>query len=112
MPYIDARITRKLTEQEKEELAAEFGRAISIVGKPESFLMTEISDGRELYFAGKKLTNGAYVALDVCAGQNPKEADAFTGRVCEILEKLGIPANCVYVEYRHTPDWGWNGRNF
>jgi len=112
MPYIDARITKKLTDDEKAGLVAELGRALALIGKPESYLMTEISDGRELYFAGKKLENGAYVAVDVCADRNPAGSPDFTAEVCKILGRLGVPADCIYVEYRHTPDWGWNNTNF
>ena len=33
--------------------------------------------------------------------------------ICEIYEEeLGIPGDKIYVEYRATKDWGWNGRNF
>ena len=39
--------------------------------------------------------------------------DRMTERICEIYqEELDIPGNHIYVEYRATKDWGWNGRNF
>ena len=35
------------------------------------------------------------------------------GAICDVLQKeLDIPGDKVYVEYRGTRNWGWNGSNF
>jgi hypothetical protein len=53
------------------------------------------------------------VAVDVLGNANPAGSEKFTMAVCETLEKRsGLPGKNVYVEYRHTADWGWNGTNF
>ncbi len=113
MPYIDAKITKKLSDNEKDCLKAAIGQSMAIIGKPESYTMIGIQDGYTLYFAGNKLDEGAYIAVDILGSANPANSAAFTGAVCESLEKLlGIPGKNIYVEYRHTTDWGWNGSNF
>ncbi len=113
MPYIDAKITKKLSDSEKDELKAAIGGSMALIGKPESYTMIGIQDGYTLYFGGNKLDEGAYVAVDVLGSGNPAGSEKFTKAVCNVLEeKLGIPGKNVYVEYRHTADWGWNGSNF
>ena len=39
MPFIDSKITVKVSDEKKEVLKAKIGKAVSIIGKPESFLM-------------------------------------------------------------------------
>ena len=62
MPFIDSKITLKLTEEKKENIKTQLGKAVSIINKPESFLMVGIEDSYDLYMAGDKLEKGAYVA--------------------------------------------------
>lgn len=113
MPFVDVKLTKKLDENQKNALKTELGAHMAIIGKPETYTMIGIADGYTLYFAGKKLEEGAYVAVDVLGGANPAGTADYTRAVCETLEKqLGIPGKNVYVEYRHTTDWGWNGTNF
>ena len=104
----------KITDAEKKEIIkSKLGEAASIIGKPESFLMVGFEDDYCLYFAGNKLEKGAYVSVDVFGSVSSSAADKMTARICEIYEEeLGIPCNNIYVEYRGTSDWGWNGRNF
>ena len=113
MPFIDSRITVKLSDQQKEEIKSELGRLISTLNKSEAYLMVGIEDACDLWLAGEKLDKGAYVAVSLY-GQAPKSAyDKLTGQICGLLEeKLGIPASAVYVTYHPVQDWGWNGSNF
>ena len=113
MPMIDSKITVKMTEPQKEEIKTAFGQLIGTLNKPETYLMVGIEDGCDLWFGGKKLDKGAYVAVSLL-GSAPKEAyEKLTGQICDLLgEKLGIPGNAVYVTYHPVSDWGWNGSNF
>ena len=61
MPFIDCKVSAKLTDEKKENLKTELGKNIGILHKPESYLMVGIVDNYSLYFAGKMLENGAYV---------------------------------------------------
>ena len=113
MPFIDSKISVKMTDEQKEQIKAELGKAASIIGKPESFLMVGFQDEYTLYFAGNKLEKGAYISVDVFGSANSASSSQMTAKICEIYESvLGIPASNIYVEYRSTTDWGWNGRNF
>ena len=113
MPFIDIKITKKLTEQQKDVLKTDIGAAMAIIGKPESYTMIGIQDGYTLYFGGHKIDDGAYIAVDILGDSNPSNSADFTKTICRILnDRLSLPGKNVYVEYRHTTDWGWNGDNF
>ncbi len=113
MPFIDSKVTVKISDRQKEEIKSEFGRLIGTLNKSETYLMVGIEDSYDLWLGGKKLDKGAYVAVSLY-GNAPKELyDKLTGQICELLsDKLGIPGNAVYVTYHPVNDWGWNGKNF
>lgn len=113
MPFIDLKITMKLTEEKKASVKAKLGTAISVLHKTENYLMVGFDDGYCLYMAGKKLDKGAYVSVSLFGKAASSDYDKMTGKICEILEEeLGIPGSAVYVTYHGIADWGWNGGNF
>lgn len=113
MPFIDSKITLPVAEEKREVLKSELGKAVSIISKPESFLMVGFEDNYDLYMGGNKLDKGAYVSVSLF-GAAPKAAyEKMTDFICRLYEtELGIPGNAVYVTYHSVNDWGWNGQNF
>ena len=113
MPMIKVETTVSLSEEKRDVLKAELGKAISIMGKPESYLMINLVDNQDLYFGGNKLDKGAFVEVKVLGNVDAGQSDKMTAKVCEILNALlGIPGDAVYVAYFGTSNWGWNGSNF
>lgn len=113
MPMIKVETTVSLPTEKRDVLKAELGKAISIMGKPESYLMINLVDNQDLYFAGKKLDKGAFVEVKALGNIDAGQSDKMTEKVCEILNaQLGIPGDAVYVAYFGTSNWGWNGSNF
>lgn len=113
MPFIDSKVTVKMTEEKKEVIKSELGKAISIMGKGENFLMVGFEESYDLFLAGKKLEMGAFVSVRVYGQLNSGACDRMTGEICRIFEEqLGIPSANVYVAYQGIADWGWNGSNF
>ena len=113
MPFIDSKISVKMTEEKKEIIKSSLGQLVSIIRKPESFLMVGIDDDYDLWFAGKKLEKGAYVEVSLFGNAGSDLYEKLTGAICELFEaELGIPKNAVYVTYHPITDWGWNGQNF
>ena len=113
MPFIDCKISQKLGGEQKEVLKTELGKAVSIIHKPESYLMVGICDGYDLYFAGKKLEKGAYVSVSLFGSAPSSSYEKMTESICSILEtELGIGGSEVYVTYHSVEDWGWDGANF
>ena len=113
MPFIDVKLSKKITDSEKEQLKSDLGKAVSIMHKPESYLMVGICDGYDLYFAGNKLSNGAFVSISVYGKANPADTRKMTETVCDILNKrFSVAGRDVYVTYTDVENWGWNGSNF
>lgn len=113
MPFIDSKITVPVTEEKKEVIKSALGKAVGIIGKPESFLMVGFEDNYDLYMAGSKLEKGAFVAVSLFGSASSDKYNQMTGEICRIYEEeLGIPKDSIYVTYSGIGDWGWNGRNF
>ena len=113
MPFIDSKITVPVSPEKKEVLKTELGQALSLLHKPESYLMVGMEDNYDLWMAGKKLEKGAYVSVSLFGNAPSSSYDKMTGEICQILsEELGIPGDKVYVTYHGVNDWGWNGTNF
>ena len=49
MPFIDSKVTVKLTNEQKEDLKTELGRLITTLGKSENYLMVGIEDAYDLW---------------------------------------------------------------
>ena len=113
MPFIDCKISQKLTDRQKQTLKTELGKAVSIIHKPESYLMVGIADGYDLYFAGEKLERGAYISVSLYGSAASSAYEKMTETICDILsDELGINSSSVYVTYHGVSDWGWDGSNF
>ena len=113
MPYIEARITTELTPAKKEEVKAEFGRLMSLLGKSETYLMVGIEDNYDLWLGGNKLEKGAFVSVSLLGNAPSSKYNEMTGEICTFFENnLGIPGSAVYITYHPVSDWGWNGANF
>ena len=54
MPMIEAKVTMQLPAEKRDVLKSEFGKAISIIGKSESYLMINLIEfGGILDYKGK-----------------------------------------------------------
>lgn len=113
MPFIDSKISVPVSEEKKELIKTELGKAISILHKSETYLMVGLQDRYDLWMAGKRLDKGAYVSVSLFGQAAPADYEKLTGVICKLYEKeLGIPQSSVYVTYHPVADWGWNGANF
>lgn len=113
MPFIDAKITKKLSDEKKEALKADFGALMTVIGKSEAYLMVGIDDSYDLWLGGRKLTDAAYVSVSLLGNAPSSSYEKMTACICNVLsEKYDIPGTNVYVTYHPVADWGWNGNNF
>lgn len=112
MPFIDSKFTVPVSEDKKETIKTELGRLVSLLNKPESFLMVGMEDNYTLYMGGNRLEKGAYVAVSLFGNASSQAYEQLTGEICKLYEReLGIPSDKIYVTYQGIKDWGWNGRN-
>ncbi len=114
MPFIDSKISVKITEEQEKELKTRLGQAISLIpGKSESWLMTGFEDNYHLYFRGDNSEPVAYIEVRLFGGPNKAAFQKMTEEITRIYgDVLGIAPDHMYIKYSATPDWGWNGGNF
>lgn len=113
MPFIDSKITVKLTEEKKETLKTKLGATMPILHKSETYLMVGINDNYDLWMGGNKIEKGAYVSVSLLGNASSDAYEKMTAAICDIFEQeLDIPGIAVYVTYHPIDDWGWNGSNF
>lgn len=114
MPYIDVKLTKKLTFAEETSLKAQLGKAISVFpGKSEQWLMCNVSDEQKIWFRGDNSSDSAFVEVKLFGNVDKDSAERFTGELCSYFEQnLKIDASRVYVRYEGSSVWGWNGSNF
>lgn len=114
MPFIDSKVSVKISKEQEIELKTRLGKAIeTIPGKSESWLMTGFQDEYHLYFRGDDSVPSAFVEVKVFGSENKAAFSQMTAKVCDIFESvLGIPADHIYVKYEAVTNWGWNGGNF
>ncbi len=114
MPFIDSKVSVKITEEQEKELKTRLGQAISLIpGKNENWLMTGFEDDYHLYFRGDNGEPIAYIEVRLFGGPNKVAFQKMTEEITKIYgEVLGIAPDHMYIKYSATPDWGWNGGNF
>lgn len=113
MPFIDCKISKKLTDEQKEKIKNGLGKSVSIMRKPESYLMVGICDNYDLWFAGKRAENGAFISVSVFGNVNPAESQKMTAAVCNLLADVaGLDGEEIYVTYQGINNWGFDGGNF
>lgn len=114
MPFIDSKISIKISEEQEQELKARLGKAIALLpGKSETWLMTGFEDNYHLYFRGDNSRPMAFVEVSILGTADSGSLSNLTAEITKIFaEVLGISGEWVYVKYSSTQDWGWNGGNF
>lgn len=113
MPFINTKTNVKITDADRETLKLEFGKAIELVGKSESWLMLNFEDDCKMYFKGESSSPIAFVDVSVFGKSTDEGCENMTKEICSVLNRvLAIPADKVYVKYSGTTQWGWNNMNF
>ena len=115
MPFINSKITTKVSEEKKEAVKAALGQAVSVLDKTEDWVMVNIEDQQDIWFGGKKKETAAYVGLELVGNPSGEASLDFTKKVCDIYEKeLGIPKDSVYLTLKPVEGvhWGWNDQTF
>lgn len=114
MPFINSKVTVKMSDAQKETVKTRLGEAISLIpGKSESWLMVGFEDNATLYFKGNQNGETAFVEVKIFGNASPQVYDSLTAAICRILnEELSIPSDRIYVKYEEVRNWGWNGGNF
>ncbi|MBL4774620.1 MAG: hypothetical protein JKY87_00985 [Mariprofundus sp.] len=85
----------------------------SVLGKPESYVMINISDNNPMLFAGSDAPL-AYLELK-SLGLNSAQAPDLSAKLCSFMhDELGIDSARIYIEFA-APEramFGWKGGTF
>lgn len=114
MPFINSKVSVKMTEGQKDSIKAKLGNAISLIpGKSESWLMVGFDDDYSLYFKGRKTDKLALVEVKIFQKADRSAYEKLTQAICNIyFEELDIPGDSIYITYEEVMNWGYNGFNF
>ncbi len=114
MPFIDSKVSLKISDEQEKELKSRLVQAIALIpGKSERWLMTAFEDECHMYFAGDNSAPVAYVEVGIFGCPDETAFAKMTSEITKIFgEVLGIPADRMYIKYEASTDWGWNRSNF
>lgn len=113
MPFINTKTNVTISPDKEAVIKEKFGKAISILGKSEGWLMLSFESEKNLWFKGKNNINMAIVELSLFGKASESAYDKMTKELTDILSsELEISPDCIYVKYEEVKYWGWNGSNF
>ena len=113
MPFINAKYSDTVTPEKEIEIKSALGEAITLLGKPERYLMVEIEDNRRLYFGGRNDQPIAYFDISLLHSAPRQSYEKLTARLCEIAkEYMNVDGSNVYVKFEETENWGYDSFMF
>ena len=114
MPYIEAKLSVKLDENQKEDLQKKLTDVVSSAfSKPKSYIMTNIEDSKSIYMGGQKAEKGAYIIVRSLGSISKPACQISTNEICDMLTNdFGLNGSNIYVTYHPVDLWGWNGSMF
>ena len=112
MPFINTKTNIAISKEKEETIKTKFGKAISIIGKSESWLMVNFEDNSKIYFKGDNSSPIAFVEVSLYGKSSSSSYNTLTREITMILnEELSISPDKIYVKYSEIENWGWNGSN-
>lgn len=114
MPFINSKISKKVTKEEEKLIKEKLGKAIELIpGKSETWLMLNFEPESHLYFKGSNQKEIAFIEVKIYGTEDKSAFNSLTEEITKIYsEVLKIEPNQIYVKYETTMNWGWNGSNF
>ena len=110
MTFINVHIGKKLTDAQKEELAAMIASHMPILpGKTRDNTLIEISSGRDMFMGGEK-RELIFVDMRVMKASPYEAKDEFVATLsAEFAAMLGIPVERQYYNIIEMQEWGARG---
>lgn len=111
MPFVNAKITLPVDDDKKNLIQSNFTDFVAIsLGKPKNFIMVNIEDDQKIWFAGEKISDGAFISVRLMGNAEKSAYSDLTKKICDFLEKeLKIPGKNIYVTFHPVENWGWDG---
>lgn len=113
MPFINTKTTVEISAEKAESIKSKFGKAISLIGKSESWLMVNFEEKCRLYFKGDNSQDIAFVEVALFGKANDSQYDALTKELTDIISgELSVDPSRIYIKYEEVDHWGYSGFNF
>ena len=117
MPLINiATSVQEIPVDKIEKIQQETAQCVSAsLNKSLDYVMTRLSFGDHMSFAGDSRRASAYVEVKNIGELSPESTSMISQQICETLEgRLGIEPSRVYIEFQESVRhlWGWGGRTF
>lgn len=113
MPFINTRVSCEISKEKELAIKEDLGKAISLIGKSEGWLMVNFEDNCRLYFKGDDSKASAMVEIALFGKASSSGYDALTRAVTDIIaNSLSIEPGRIYVKYEEVDHWGFAGSNF
>lgn len=111
MPFMRVSLSRKLKEEEKQELYGKLGRALAIIpGKDAFMLIADIEDGKDIYCGGKKQENFCFIDARYFSRIEYHIKKAFAQAVMAAVEEVaGAPKPCISMTITEYSTWAGFG---
>ena len=112
MPMIQVKLTVPVNEEQNVKLHKDITQTVvEVFNKPIGYVMVNVEPEADLWMAGEKLAKGAYISTSLMGAIKNEDCDAFTAKLCELLEKdFGIAGQQVYTTFQTINQWGWDGK--
>lgn len=114
MPYLKLKTNAAIADEKSSSLLAEMSQLISKeTGKPERYVMVELTGGKPMLFGGSDRPLAYLECKSI--GLTGAQARSLSASLSRLLEKeMAIPPDRVYIEFCNCPAefWGWNGSTF
>lgn len=111
MPFIKAKVSCPLSDEQENMLKSGMGQAIALVpGKSEEYLLLEFEDNSHLWLRGKSDAPVAYIEAAIFGNEGHDGYEAFTAAVTELFANvLHIRPDHIYIKYEDITAWGVMG---
>jgi phenylpyruvate tautomerase len=114
MPYLRIQVNRSVAaDKSRSLLMAASQKTAKELGKPESYVMVELTSNPDMLFAGDD-DPAAYMELK-SIGLPSVQVRPLSKMLSGLLEEhLGISPSRIYIEFTDVKGscWGWNGSTF
>lgn len=113
MPFINTKVTTEISVEKEAVLKDRLGKAMSIVGKPEAYVMMKFEDNCRMWFSSTNDRDCAFIEVSILGFAQKASYERLTSALCDIIsEELNIDGDRIYVKYTETEYWGHNGYMF
>lgn len=113
MPFIHTKTNRPISKEAEQSLARDLGRAVTLLGKSENWLMLQFEDNCRMYFRGRDDRPLAFVRVMLYGKAGDDAYGKMTAEITRLVSQaMDIDPDGVYVAYGEAEHWGWQGSNF